>query len=472
MRRRLTLTLLSLTGLLLLALEVPLAYVWAMNDYHHFAVGRLNETARLAAVAAPTLIDRGNTADFEARIKEYDRATGTGVLLVDSAGQVVAASRSGLVIDRARWRTALGRALGGERSNIFDYEFNVEAEPLFIAEPVEGDGRVTGAVVTISSTVPLTERIGREVGLFAALAVFGLGGAVAVSMLLSRWIMRPIHRLIRTARLIGKGDYDRRAPDVYGPAEVRELAQAFNQMTDRIVASLEAQRSFVADASHQLRNPLSAMRLRVETLEPLIPRDGQDQFAAALTEVERLSRILDELLSLAQADTTTVPPVRVDVAEVARHRVEAWRPKAERAGVLVVGDCAPLVAAAAPGTLDQVLDVFIDNAVQMAPDGSTITVNCRAADGTIEVHVLDRGPGMNEDERKRAVDRFWRGRSAADGSGLGLAIAAALLRASGGGLRLDARPEGGLDAVAILPVWPAIEDRSRPPAQTDRLRAR
>ena len=455
MRRRLTLTFLVLTGLLMLAFGVPLAYSLAMNDFHHFAVGRLNESARLAATAAPVVASDRGWLELRARIEEFDRSTGVTVIVVNTSGAPVLTSRPDPVIDRPRWREELDRALRGERSNVFDYKLNIRSDPLFIAEPVEDAGRVLGALVTISSTTSLAGTVGRELLVFAGVGVVGLVGAAAASILLSRWTMRPIRRLSQACRAVSAGHLDSRAPGDAGPPEVRELGRAFNLMTDRLVATLRAQRAFVADASHQLRNPLSAMRLRVETLEPLIPDAGRAQFTSAVAEVERLSRILDELLALARAEGREDRVVRVDVAAVVRQRAEAWRPLAEQRGVEVTTECTRTFASAARGTVDQVLDVFIDNAIEVAPPGSAVTVRCTATrENRVEVHVVDEGPGMSEGDRRRAADRFWRGPGTdRDGLGLGLSVASALLQASGGRLSLEAAPGRGLDAVADLPAW-------------------
>ena len=211
----------------------------------------------------------------------------------------------------------------------------------------------------------------------------------------------------------------------------------------------------VLDFAHQLRNPLAALRLRVEALEPLIVESGRGQYAAAVEDMHHLSRIVDELLVLARAQACPTAVGRVDVAAVVEHRVEAWRRWAAQRHITMTTGCRPVLATAAAGTVDQVLDVFLDNALHAAPAGSTVTVHCSAGRRWAEIHVIDQGPGMSRRERRRATDRFWRGRTSAaayHGLGLGLSIAAALLHASGGHLRLRAAPGRGLDATARLPI--------------------
>jgi signal transduction histidine kinase len=226
---------------------------------------------------------------------------------------------------------------------------------------------------------------------------------------------------------------------------------------------LEQQRAFVADASHQLRNPLTAVRLRVESLDVFVEPGGQPVLDAALNEIRRLSSILDALLSLAGAQARERHPAPVDLAALTAERVDAWAPAARQRGItLVYGDRRPAIAWCPPDIVDQVLDVLLDNAVGLSPPGGTVEVRTVSARARVEVHVADHGPGMTPEDKARACDRFWRGRAAdeREGTGLGLAIAATLLNAAGGSLAFhDVHPRG-LDAEVRLPAWTGDQDRT------------
>jgi signal transduction histidine kinase len=256
---------------------------------------------------------------------------------------------------------------------------------------------------------------------------------------------------------IAEGNLDARAPADNGPSEIRGLSTSVNQMADRLVTLLRAQRAFVADASHQLRNPLTSLRLRVEMLEPLVAGDGVDYVQAAVREAERLCRVLDELLALARAESAGARTEEIDVHAIARMRVEAWQPRADEQNVRVDidGDGAQPALVAA-GTVDQVLDVLLDNAIDISPAGGRVTVRVVDRGCDLELHVTDEGPGMSEEDRVRAFDRFWRGpgSNGRDGSGLGLAIAQALISVSAGRIRLEPAQPHGLDAVITLPAAP------------------
>ncbi len=241
-----------------------------------------------------------------------------------------------------------------------------------------------------------------------------------------------------------------RADDV-GPPEVRSLARVFNDTVARVERSFSSREEFVADASHQLRTPLTALGLRLENLARDVAPSGQHELAGASAEVDRLASLVDGLLALARADAGSSPPGRVDVRALARERVEAWSALAEERGLRLSGPppAGPLTAYASADRLDQVVDNLLENAVEVSPPGGAIAVEVRAAGPWVEIRVRDEGPGMSAEDRRRAFDRFWRGR-AGEGSGLGLAIVRRLVETDGGSVELvDALPRG-LEAVVRL----------------------
>ena len=240
-----------------------------------------------------------------------------------------------------------------------------------------------------------------------------------------------------------------------GPPELRQLASTFNRMASRLARLLAAQQRFVADASHQLRTPLTALRLRLENLTSHVDDRDRAAIDAASAEVARMSRLIDGLLVLARDDADGSESMAVDVAEIARERVEVWQDVVAEKQVELVADlpAASCVAWALPGAVEQLVDNLVDNALAATPSGSRITVRVVNARSGVELHVIDQGPGLDTAGRERAFDRFWRGPDAAPtGSGLGLAIVRQLAEASRGSARLDANPAGGLDAVIELPV--------------------
>ncbi|GHE10247.1 sensor histidine kinase [Streptomyces alanosinicus] len=455
MRRRLLITYLSLTAVLLLALEVPLALSLAMNEFHHLAIAQVNDTEKLAAAASRTATPASD-ASWAARATSYGTHTHRTVLLLDAQGEIALSTRPGTAIERAEWRRTVRRALDGNPNLPLEYPFNLSAEPLLVAAPVFEHGWVIGAVVTISPTTSLRARALGQNALLLGVAAAGLLAAAAAAVPLSRWSLGPVRQLHRAVGAIAQGRYDTRASAESGPAEIRELAAAVNTMTDRLVALLEAQRSFVADASHQLRNPLSALRLRMDVLESAVTEAGRPHLEQAVEqaveEAERLGRILDELLALAHASEADSGATPVEMRSVAEARARAWSPQAAATDVTIVVKGEQVVACCQPGILDQVLDVLLDNALGFSPAGGRITVRTWVDDTRARVTVTDEGPGMTAQDAERATDRFWRGEQIGNrsGSGLGLAIATTLLEVGGGRLSLSSAEPHGLVAEVDL----------------------
>ncbi|MFJ7270847.1 sensor histidine kinase [Streptomyces sp. NPDC099050] len=218
--------------------------------------------------------------------------------------------------------------------------------------------------------------------------------------------------------------------------------------------------SVAVAAAHQMRGPLSSVRLRLELLQDRF-QDAPDpaparEVAAILREVARLSEVLEQVLAWGAVEHAAVRAETADALAVAALRVEAWSAAARAAGthLEIIGERAALLQQR--GTLEQTLDVLLDNALKVSPPGATVRVSVgRDAPGEVAVDVCDEGPGMTIEEIAHACEPFWRGRAGRGvrGSGLGLTIAAALLAASGGRLELGARGVlPGLRARAVLPA--------------------
>jgi signal transduction histidine kinase len=220
------------------------------------------------------------------------------------------------------------------------------------------------------------------------------------------------------------------------------------------------QRRLVADASHQLRNPMAALRLRMDALGATSGLAGNATYCSAVAEVERLESLLDGLLVQAAADSRTIEPGRRgrpgrDTAAVVAERLVAWQPAAEHAGVALCPlKDPPAVATTCPDAdLAQILDVLLDNAIKYAGGGATVTVDLAGVDGVVRLRVTDDGPGLAGDEISLATQRFWRGRQGATkGTGLGLSIAQSLVTASAGRLAVAAARPHGLTVHIELPA--------------------
>jgi signal transduction histidine kinase len=262
----------------------------------------------------------------------------------------------------------------------------------------------------------------------------GLAALVAGLLLafgLARSLARPLTRLAGAARRLGTGDLTARAGTVGGATEIEELGRSFDEMADRLERTVNAQREFVANASHQLRTPLTGMKLRLESA--LAETGGEDvgrQLEAADREVDRLSEIVDRLLAMSR-QIEEGEPTHVDLGDAVGRALARWDERARRAETTLRSSGDGGLVQGNPSDLDQILDNLIDNAMSYAP--GDISIEAGRDDGRAFVAVQDRGPGIPADDLARVTERFYRGRGApAGGSGLGLAIARDLAEKWGG----------------------------------------
>lgn len=216
-------------------------------------------------------------------------------------------------------------------------------------------------------------------------------------------------------------------------------------------------RTLAAAAAHQVRGPLSSVRLRLELLQDrlLDPAHtaARREVRGILDEVARLSEVLEQVLAWGAADPEAEAPMEtVDALGVAAARVDSWHALASSRRVRLCLDGVAVTGIQVRGCLEQALDVFLDNAVHVTPEGGDVSVTVLAAPDQIRVEVCDQGPGMTDEEIAQACTPFWRGKAGRGrgGTGLGLTIASALLAASGGSLELGRSTGGGLRAVAAL----------------------
>jgi len=463
-RRRLLASYLAVAVLVLALLEIPLAISFAENERRE-----LTDKVERDAVALSTLVEdsleHGTALPSQVRrvATDYDADTGGRVLVVDSEGRAVLDTAPTQSRDFSS-RSEIGRALAGEIATGTRTSRTLGTDLLYVAVPVASSGVVHGAVRVTYPMSAVDARIHRYWSVLALIALGVLGVAVVIAFALARWVVRPLDGLERAADAIGAGDLGARAA-VAGPPEVRRLAETFNAMASTVDVLVRSQDEFVADASHQLRTPLAALRLRLENLDRDVAAAGRPELEGALDEVERLSRLVDALLALARADRAGASPAPVDTRRIVRERLTAWAAYADERDVRLdqrLGEDVSVLATT--GRLEQVLDNLLANAVDHSPPGGAVFVTGRRHGSVVELGVEDEGPGMSAEQRARALDRFWRADHAGAGFGLGLAIVDRLLSADGGSIDLRARATGGLEAVVTLRHADVGKDRSEPRA--------
>ena len=449
MRRRLLVLAVTLVGLVLVALTVPLITTFAEDRTQDLFVQRLGSVTRFAVVAEDVL-ETGDARSLDVDLDRYAEVYGGSVVVLDANREVVA--RGGAGADSAAVEEAIDGALSGRTSPPLPTVWPWSAEPAVIASPVGRDAQVLGAVVLVAPTTSVADAVTTWL---LWLAVAGLlvllltvFGVVAPFV---GWVMRPVHDLDAAARRLAGGDLASRAHEI-GPPELRELAVTFNTMADNVETSQRQQRELVADAAHQLGNPLTALRLRVENLRAAV--DDPERVSPAIEETDRLSALVDSLLDLSHVGSGAQAVVPVDVAAEAARRCEMWEPVFP--GLRTTWGAAPL-ARGTEGLVDLVLDTALDNAAKFA-EGTPVEVAVRARQDEVVLSVRDHGPGLPPEEVAKVGDRFFRGRTHQNvaGTGLGLAIVRARLHDVGGHLDVDSAEGGGLVVSVRLPAADAV----------------
>ena len=465
LRTRLVLAFTYVLVLVIVALEVPLALNLSQSVDAEVKNDARAQAQLVAAGASGRLSDR---RQLERLVKSSADSLGGRVIVVDARGRILAdSSGEAAPGDRYGSRPEIQRALGGQPIQGERHSDLLNEDLLFTAIPVAVNGRAAGAVRVTQSVDAVKTEQRDDVLALAGVGALALLLGLVVAWLLAGSLAKPLRGLAGVARRVTHGDLDARA-SVEGSTEQQEVATAFNDMTARTGTTLRDQRDFVANASHQLRTPLTGLRLRLEAAA-LKSRDPEveRELTAAEHETERLARLLSELLTLAGgAERPAAQPL--DVSELVQAAGARWEGPAERSDhELRVAPGPPAVIAASAEDLAAILDNLTENGLNYSPPGSTVTLTWASDGETVRLAVLDEGPGLDPDEGERVFQRFYRGsasRGGTSGTGLGLAVVESLAARWGGEVTLTNRPEGGARAEVALA---AVRALPKPDPQLD-----
>jgi two-component system, OmpR family, sensor kinase len=400
---------------------------------------------------------------------------GSGAQILDPSG-AVALSEGDPVIEVPLADRSRLRSLRPGHEVTFDVRVGTPSEHLrAVALPVtrHGQPQVLVAVESLAA-------IDRAVHRVFVLLLLGSAGALALVALGGWWIARkalmPVEQMTRRAEQIGIAEMrDQRIAVPRVRDELSHLAGTLNAMLDRLQQGVEARERLIADASHELRAPLSAMRseLEVSLRHDELSDEARAVLASARDEVVRMGSIIDNLLTLARVDEGRLELLvrPQDLREVVARAMRGYRHAAETAGVELVVEGEAGRVDGDGERLQQVVDNLVDNAIRHAPAGSTVLVSLWRTDTEAGVTVCDEGPGVPEDERDRIFERFARrdrARPRAAGAGLGLAISKEIVSAHGGRIWVEDRAAGtgGSAFVVALPLRsPEYEPRTEGPQQ-------
>lgn len=460
MKWRLVTALLSLTIVVLAVQDIPLIQYLRTVETERITTALERDSFVIAGRASETL--ESNSPEgltyVQDAISKYGNESSARVVVVDVNGVAVADSESPDTIGTSFLsRPEISEALAGTVSIGRRFSTTANQELLYVAVPVLHGSQTRGAVrITFPASV-VDDAVNQRLRGISSVAGITLLVSALVALLLALGITRRLSNLKNVTEEFTKGNYKVRAEINGGAPEIRSLARSFNTMADQLDKLIAQQKAFAGDASHQLRTPLTALQLRLERATEMLatdPAGAADRIEAAMVETDRLQRLVEGLLVLSRSENADkIAGDKCDAAQIARERFENWEALASEQGIeliLDVPDTAMIFAI--PGALEQVIDNYVDNALEIIPTNSKLTLQISIDSEFTKVSVIDEGPGIPEADIAKAFNRFWRARSDAHGSGLGLAIVDRLATASGGRAELVNLSPKGLSADAYFPT--------------------
>lgn len=405
-----------------------------------------------------TGIEDENFAGVTSILQNYiNRAeSGARVIVTDASGVVVATSDGLDIGEDYTNRPEVVAAISGQAATGERQSETLNDELVYSAVPIEDQYNIIGTLRITFSGRAIDALVSNRIRGLAVVGFLTVVITLIATVIIANTITDRLRRIQRATSEVAMGNLELRLHDknmlATSAPEVRQLEQAFDFMVERLKSVLDSQRSFASDASHQLRTPLTALRLKLENAAALVedPEASAEAIEEASSEVVRLQMLVDGLLALARLEGSNPQLEHVNVSDAIEAKAELWMPLAQERQIRIALKVTPhLEAAATPMAVDQILDAYLDNALDFTPDGGTITVTAKRIDDRVEVRVIDEGPGISPDDAVKAFNRFWRGRADDSGTGLGLAIVARLATVIGAQVSLErASAKGG--TIAIL----------------------
>jgi signal transduction histidine kinase len=462
--RRVLLILVAYSAIVVVVLAIPLALTVSRERLQRFGESRFAAAAYFADLAARD--EDSGDLELQEAAQRYYSLYGEGVVVVDRDG--AARASAGITTDSGEVADAVSAALRNQRSDVPSTMTPWSRPDVLIAVPVGTGTQVDGAVVLSASTAAAAGDVARAWAAIVAGAVGLLTVVSVIAVALSRWTVRPLTALSHRVNSLSDRVLDRlpvgaaatsssHGTSYAGPPEVRELGRAFDAMAENVETAAAAQRRLVADSAHALRNPLAALRIRLDTLGMGLAGKSAEAHRKTTTEIDRLSGVVADLLALASAESRPAERSQSssDVAAVVAGRYEFWSSAIAEAQMTstIVTSATDAYAAIAEDDMDQILDVLLSNAVKYAGAGSHVETGCRATTSEVAVWVEDSGRGVREGDLPLLTNRFFRASdTVGPGTGLGLAIARALTERAGGTLTVSARHPSGLRVEIVLPA--------------------
>lgn len=470
LRNRLILSFL-LVVLVCLGIITASLTLMAGNSVDRLAAARLNDMALPVFIQVRAILRNQATLDQAwPNIEEQADASNVSIYLYDSSGKLM---RHTPEDDKGGGppQSVFSRKQQGVRPLRGNYTGQDGKTYVYAAFSLAGFPRLkdtSGAewlVLSVSpeGTVPILSELMRPL-LFAGLAALIL--SIILAFFLARSVYRPVGQVTQAASEMAAGKYDQEVP-VEGPREVRELAASFNDMAKQVKTSQQTLRDFVADVSHELRTPLTSIKGFAQAIHDgtAQSKESVDKSAGIIEEEsQRMIRLVNNLLELSRLESgqAEIKKEQVDLKEVIEQSREIFGMRADEKGLFLITDLEPLPPIL--GDIDRLEQVFanlLDNAIKHTPQGGTVTIRGRhIALGTVEISVMDTGPGMTKEQLPHVFERFYHGdgKGERSGTGLGLAIARQIALSHGGDIRVSSQVGKGAEFTVRLPAMDKLVD--------------
>ncbi len=446
---------------------VAIAVLLLLQQYRiRFAVARLDDMTIPIYIQARALAQgQASLDEVWTNLEKQAQETGVFILLVDDEGNIIRQATPGE--STAQLENLPPGALPSDISEPYHGTYRAPKRQPFVFAAYPFAALFGSQSPSIPAILILAVPLKGALILWAGFAepflwagLIALVVSVVIAIFLARSIYRPVQRLTEAADRMAQGQYGEQVP-VTGPKEVKKLALGFNQMARQVKQSQQRLRDFVADVSHELRSPLTAIRGFAQAMVDGTARDSESQSRSAQIiqdESMRMIRLVDDLLELSRIESGQIQMSRepVDVAGLAQHCHELFAMRAQEKGVVlkieleqvpsVVGDI---------DRLEQVFSNLLDNALKHTPEGGEVRIITRQASANfVAITVADTGSGIPPEELLHVFERFYQADALAGkaGTGLGLAIAREIVRAHGGDIVARNTSGGGAEFIVRLPT--------------------
>ncbi len=398
------------------------------------AHARLDRSAReLAAAAAGAYAEQGGwTMGGAGTLEHLAMMSGLRVSLLDAGGGVVSMGPGMMGQGRPS-----GATDGADTSSA----------------PVVVDGRTVGTVLVAPASgellTPEESHLRHSLDrLHLVAGAASVAAALLLAFLLAQGLSRPLRRIRLAAQRIEQGDLSARV-ELGGDAEVRAVGHALNRLADTLEHEEELRKETVADLAHELRTPVTGLLSRIEAAQDGVLGDEVANLEAMHAEALRLTRLLDDLAKLAEAERPglLLDKRPVDLAELARGEADVWRTHFDGKGVELEADLTPAWVLGDPDRLSQIVANLLSNALHYTEPGGEVRLRVAREGDVAVLEVADTGIGIDPEDLRHIFTRFWRGEKsrsrATGGAGIGLAIVRELVRAHDGRIDVESAPGRG-----------------------------